>query len=65
MAQVLFDVMVDGRFICSMGCEYNPLNPLSIDRLVKLVTRRYPSLRGKEFIVLFNKSRKQKDGKRR
>lgn len=53
MEKVLFDVMVDGRFICSMGCEYNPLNPLSIDRLVKLVTRRYPSLKQKNFLIKF------------
>lgn len=64
MMQVSFDVMLGDRFVCSMRCEHNPIVPLSMDRLQKLIVRKYPSLRGKEFIILFNKSRKQKDGKR-
>lgn len=63
--QVSFDVMLGDRFVCSMRCEHNPMVSLSMDRLRKLIVSKYPSLRGKEFIILFNKSRKQKDGKRR
>lgn len=53
--QVSFDVMLGDRFVCSMRCEHNPIVPLSMDRLQKLIVSKYPSLREKDFKIKFNK----------
>lgn len=55
MMQVSFDVMLGDRFVCSMRCEHNPIVPLSMDRLQKLIVSKYPSLREKDFKIKFNK----------
>nr|UWG77811.1 MAG: hypothetical protein [Bacteriophage sp.] len=46
MKTLIFDVMLNGRFICTLRYKYCPLFPIEIDELVKLVLSKRPTLKG-------------------
>lgn len=48
-----FDVMLNGRFVCTLRYKYCPLFPIEIDELVKLVLSKRPTLKGKPFRIAF------------
>ena len=53
MKTLVFDVMLDGRFIHTFKYKYCPLFPIDAEELEKVVTDRLPTLKGKEFKIVF------------
>lgn len=49
MKTLTFDVMLCGRFVCTLHYRYNPLFPLTEKELSDFVTGERPELRGKQF----------------
>lgn len=48
-----FDVMLNGRFICTLFYKYCPLFPIDSEELVKFVLEKRPTLKGKPFRIAF------------
>lgn len=49
MKTFVFDVMLNGRFICTLKYEYSPLFPIDFEELEKFVLKKRPTLKGKDF----------------
>ena len=49
----VFDVMLDGRFVHTFRYQYCPLFPIDEQELEKFVTDRLPTLKGKDFKIVF------------
>ena len=47
----IFDVMLDGRFICTLKYKYRALFPIDLENLEKFVLQKRPTLKGKDFII--------------
>lgn len=50
------DIMLDGRFVCTLKYKYTaypPLYPIDYEDLERFVLERRPSLRGKDFRIKF------------
>lgn len=58
MKTLVFDVMLDGRFIHTFRYQYCPLFPIDEEELEKFVTDRLPTLKGKDFKIVCNEGRK-------
>lgn len=57
MKTLFFDVMLNGRFVCTLRYKYCPLFPIDIKELVKLVLSKRPTLRGKPFYIGFSQNK--------
>ena len=53
METLVFDVMLDGRYINTFCCPYSRLFPIDESHLSKFVTDRLPTLKGKNFKIKF------------
>lgn len=54
MKTFVFDVMLNGRFICTLKYEYSPLFPIDFEELEKFVLKKRPTLKkGKDFRIAF------------
>lgn len=53
MKKLVFDVMLNGRFICTLAMPYCPLFPIEVDEIKSFVESKRPTLKGKPFNVLF------------
>ena len=53
MKTLVFDVMLDGRFIHTFRYQYCPLFPIDEQELEKFVTDRLPTLKSKDFKIVF------------
>lgn len=53
MKTLVFDVMLDGGFIHTFRYQYCPLFPIDEQELEKFVTDRLPTLKGKDFKIVF------------
>lgn len=53
MKTLVFDVMLDGRFVHTFRYRYCPLFPIDEQELEKFVTGRLPTLKGKDFKIVF------------
>ena len=53
MKEFVFDVMLNGRFICTLKYEYSPLFPIDLEELDKSIFEMRPSLKGKDFRIAF------------
>lgn len=53
METLIFDVMLDERFIKTFKYEYCPLFPLEENELRDFVISKLPTLRNKNFQILF------------
>ena len=49
----VFDVMLDGRFICTLKYKYCALFPIDFEELEKFALLKRPTLRGKDFRIVF------------
>lgn len=49
----VFDVMLDGRFICTLKYKYCALFPINFEELEKFILSKKPSLKGKVFRIMF------------
>ena len=53
MKTFVFDVMLNGRFICTLKYKYCPLFPIDFEDLTKFVLKKRPTLKGKDFRIAF------------
>ncbi|MCR8919208.1 hypothetical protein [Bacteroides sp. ET225] len=53
MKTLTFDVMLDGRFVCTLRYEYCPLFPVAERELRDFVVSKRPTLRNKDFRIEF------------
>lgn len=53
MKTLVFDVMLHDRFVCTLKYRHNPAFPIDVEDLVKLVITKRPTLRNKDFKILF------------
>jgi hypothetical protein len=53
MKTFVFDVMLNGRFICTLKYKYCPLFPIDFEELEKFVLKKRPTLKGKDFRIAF------------
>ena len=49
----VFDVMLNGRFICTLKYKYCPLFPIDVEDLIKFVLKKKTYLKGKDFRIVF------------
>ncbi len=49
----VFDVMLNGRFICTLKYKYCALFPIDFEDLEKFVLLKRHTLRGKDFRIVF------------
>lgn len=52
MKTLTFDVMLNGRFVCTLKYEYCPLFPIDINDLTKFVLKKRPTLKGKDYRIV-------------
>lgn len=52
MKILIFDVMLDGRFVCTLRYKYYPAVPVSVGKLIDFVINKCPTLKGKPFRIL-------------
>lgn len=53
METLVFDVMLDGRYVHTLRYRYCPLFPLDERELEEFVVRKLPTLKGKPFRIAF------------
>ena len=53
MKTLTFDVMLGDRYVCTLHYKYCPLFPIDTDELHEFVVNKKPTLRNKEFRILF------------
>lgn len=53
MNTFIFDVMLDGRFICTLKYKYCALFPIDFEELEKYVLQKRLTLKGKDFRIAF------------
>ncbi len=53
MKMPVFDVMLNGRFVCTLRYKYCPLFPIDSEELAKFVLSMRPTLKGKPFRIAF------------
>lgn len=53
MKKFVFDVMLNGRFICTLKYEYSPLFSIDFEDFTKFVLKKRPTLKGKDFRIAF------------
>ena len=49
----VFDIMLNGRFICTLKYKYCALFPIDFEDLTKFVLKKRPTLKGKDFRIAF------------
>lgn len=53
MKTFVFDVMLNGRFVCTLKYKYCQLFPIDAEDLTKFVLKKRPTLKGKNFRIVF------------
>lgn len=53
MKDFVFDVMLNGRFVCTLKYRYCPLFPLDPDKLSAFIEGKRPTLKGKPYNIKF------------
>lgn len=53
MKEFVFDVMLNGRFIRTLKYKYCALFPIDLEDLEKFVLKKIPTLKGKDFRIVF------------
>lgn len=53
MKTFVFDVMLNGRFVCTLKYKYCALFPIDFEDLKKFVLEMRLSLRGKDYRIAF------------
>lgn len=52
MSTFVFDVMLNGRFICTLKYKYCQLFPIDFEDLKKFILSKKPSLKGKDYRIV-------------
>lgn len=50
---LFLDIMLDGRFICTLKYKYCPLFTIDYNELLKFVEQKRPTLKGKPYRIMF------------
>ena len=53
MKEFIFDVMLNGQFVCTLKYHYCPLFPITQQELSKFIEDKRPSLKGKDYRIAF------------
>ena len=53
MKYLIFDVMLNERFVCTLKYRFCPLFPITPEEIAKFVEEKRPSLRGKNYRIAF------------
>ena len=53
MKDLIFDVMLNGRFVCTLAYPFCPLFTLTQKELEEFVEKKRPTLRGKNYNIIF------------
>ena len=53
MKEFVFDVILNGRFVCKLKYKYCPLFPINFEDLEKFILKKRPSLKGKDYRIAF------------
>lgn len=53
MKTLTFDVMLKGRFVCTLHYRFCPLFPIMEEELAAFVESKRPSLKGKPYNIAF------------
>lgn len=53
MKTIVFDVMLDGRFVCTLKYKYCALFPIDFEDLKKFILEKRSTLKGKDFKIAF------------
>lgn len=53
MKTLKFDIMLHGRFVCTLAYKYCPLFPIDLDDLKRFIEQKRPSLIGKGYNIAF------------
>lgn len=53
MKDLIFDVMLNGRFVCTLKYRFCPLFLITEEELAKFVEEKRPSLKGKNYNIAF------------
>ena len=53
MKTLVFDVMLNGRFICTLKYKYCELFQIDFEDLTKFVLKKRPTLKDKNFRIMF------------
>ena len=52
MDELKFDVMLNGRYVCTMTYKYCPAFVITEDEITKFVEDKRPSLKGKKWLIV-------------
>ncbi len=53
MKALFLDIMLDGKFICTLKYKYCPLFTIDYNELLKFVEQKRPTLKGKPYRIMF------------
>ena len=52
---MIFDVMLGDRFICTLKFRFLPCFPIEQEELMKFVEKKRPTLKGKKYHIMIDK----------
>ena len=53
MKTFVFDVMLNGRFVCTLKYKYYALFPIDFEDLKSFILSKRPTLKGKDYRIAF------------
>lgn len=53
MKTFVFDVMLNGRFVCTLKYKYCALFQIDFEDLTKFILKKRPTFKGKDFRIAF------------
>ena len=53
MKILIFDVMLNGRFVCTLRTKYCHLLHITVDEICEFVESKRPTLKGKKYNIEF------------
>lgn len=55
----VFDIMLKGRFVCTLRYEYCALFPIDLDELTEFILSKRPTLRNQPYNIAFLRWKQQ------
>ena len=53
LPKIKFDIMLNGRYVCTMKMPFNPLFPIKESEFGEFISKHRPSLSGKPYNIVF------------
>lgn len=54
LKKIYLDIMIKGKFVCQLPFSFCPLFPIEMEEVREYVLEKRPTLKNKEFNVLFS-----------